>query len=438
MKKNEQATSAPAALDKYFTRNTIGISSTEFLWGLGLPVIVESTFLQLFLRRLGASGFLIGLVPAIFFFGISLFGLVSGYLTSHLASKRRAVVLTHVFGSIPFLVLGVVLPFTGFGKTTIALFFVFYALFSAIIGLLVPTWQNYIVKIFSERRAVQGLSVMWIVQNIGKIISSFVIAKIVEEMAITSESSSLLFILVGAVCFIGSFMFLITREGEVQAENSEREPSFFRHFLKTSGTILRNRQFIYYLVSDIETYAVMGTIAFYAIFATEECGVSSAAAAGIFVAVFYMGGFISNFIFGTLNLLPLKLKFGVTKVCALAALLLLIVFQQFWIFLLVSFLLGLARANRSLLYPVAVRRLAFGRDATDYYALAYIIMLPLSVGLPLFNGWLLDSLEGYGPLSFRIVFGIMAVMVGVSVIFLAKVQFPQNQPVEEGDSHGNT
>ena len=75
---------------------------------------------------------------------------------------------------------------------------------------------------------------------------------------------------------------------------------------------------------------------------------------------------------------------------------------------------------------------------TDYYALAYIIMLPLSVGLPLFNGWLLDRLEGYGSLSFKLVFGIMAVMIGVSMVFLARVQFPRKQPEEEEGAGGSS
>ena len=42
--------------DRYYIRNVFGISAVEFLWGLGLPVVVESTFLQLFLKNLGASG----------------------------------------------------------------------------------------------------------------------------------------------------------------------------------------------------------------------------------------------------------------------------------------------------------------------------------------------------------------------------------------------
>ena len=69
--------------DHYFAINTFGISAVEILWGIGLPVVVESTFLQLFLKSLGASNQIIGLIPAIMGAGIALFSLMSAYLSIH-------------------------------------------------------------------------------------------------------------------------------------------------------------------------------------------------------------------------------------------------------------------------------------------------------------------------------------------------------------------
>ena len=66
--------SAGVQKDRFFRQNVIGISSVEFLWGLGLPVVVESTFLQIFLKKLGASSFVIGLIPFFFY---------ANYATSH-------------------------------------------------------------------------------------------------------------------------------------------------------------------------------------------------------------------------------------------------------------------------------------------------------------------------------------------------------------------
>ncbi len=424
--KNRKLPASPGhSLDSLFFRNTAGISAAEFFWGLGLPVLVESTFLQLYLRKLGASNLLIGMVPAILFAGLSVFGLFSGYLTSHLESKRKAIIVTHVFGSLPFPLLGIVLLATGFNSLSIPMFFVSYGLFSALLGLMVPLWQNYIVKIFSETRAVQGLSIMWIVQNITKIISSFIIARAVDRFTITAQSSGFIFILAGLSCLVGSFWFLVTREGEREQEEEpvEREVNFFRHLFRAGKTSLKDKNFIFFLVSDIETYAILGTVAFYANYAVEHRGISIAAASGLFIAFYYIGGFAANVFLGSLDLLPLKKKFYLSKVFSICALVLLILFGGLWSFLTASLFMGFSRSNRSLLYPVAVKQLVKNRDVTDHFALAYVIQLPVSVGLPLLSGRFLDLLSGYGLLSYKLLFTIMIGIVAMSTVFLWKTSF---------------
>jgi MFS family permease len=138
-----------------FGRNTVGVSTVEFLWGLGMPVVIESTFLQLFLRNLGASSFLVGLIPTLFSAGLALVSPISGVLTAPLTRKRPAVVASHVAASLPILGLGVYLWFGGFTGSSLSVFFVAYALFSAGVGLLWPVWQNYLVRIFSADGAVR-------------------------------------------------------------------------------------------------------------------------------------------------------------------------------------------------------------------------------------------------------------------------------------------
>ncbi len=67
--------------DNYFKRNVFGITGVEFLWGLGMPVVIESTILQLFMKNLGATSFQIGLIPAFFAIGYSIFALWGCYFT---------------------------------------------------------------------------------------------------------------------------------------------------------------------------------------------------------------------------------------------------------------------------------------------------------------------------------------------------------------------
>ena len=72
--------------DRYFLQNVIGISGVEFLYGLGLPVVVESTFLQIFLKKLGASNFAIGPILTLPFAVI--LPLVTGKFLDHYAALQ--------------------------------------------------------------------------------------------------------------------------------------------------------------------------------------------------------------------------------------------------------------------------------------------------------------------------------------------------------------
>jgi MFS family permease len=414
-------------IDSHFARNTTGVSLVEILWGLGLPIIMESTYLQLYLRSLGASSFLIGLVPAILYTGLSLNGLLAGYLTGHLPRKRNAVVLTHIGGSLPFPILGLILLLFGFNSSTIPVFFIAYGIFSMFMGLMAPIWQNYIVIIFSERKVVQGHSILWMAQSGAKIISSFIIFKWIEAAGITAASSSAVFLLVGTVALAGSFMFLLTRE--VPAADTPaivREKKFSRHLFTSSKEIFKNRNFINFMLSDFETFAILGVISFYANYAVDYCGITASLAAGVFIGLYYIGGFAANILFGTLNFLSLRNKLFYTKFISLAGILVIIFFSSMTAFLLSSFLLGFSRSNRNLVYSLSVKKLSRSADATNYFALAYIIQLPASVGIPLINGKVLDILMPMGPLSYTIIFTGMAALVLVSLFFFLKVDFTKS------------
>ena len=109
----------------FFYRNSVGVASVEFFWGLGFPIVLESTFLQLFLKNLGASGFLIGIVPAIFVFGTSCLPILASYLTRNIRFKKKIVLLVHVIPAIAILVLGLLMFFSK-QDMILPLFFFFY------------------------------------------------------------------------------------------------------------------------------------------------------------------------------------------------------------------------------------------------------------------------------------------------------------------------
>ena len=229
----------------YFRQNAFGVSAVEFFWGLGIPIVLESTFLQLFLTNLGASSFAIGLVPALFMVGISGFPLFSSYLTRNLRYKRREVIILHLVSGGAMLFFGLVLLSTKRAENVLPLFFACYAVFSACMGLTIPLWLNYLVRIFSDARAVPGLGYMMMFQNIGKMISSLFILKIVERYSFSVESSAWVFIGTGLLFSLGSFWFFITKEVAEKERVQRDNHSFLEHTGKHSGKLSAKGIFYY-------------------------------------------------------------------------------------------------------------------------------------------------------------------------------------------------
>jgi hypothetical protein len=418
-----------AAIDKdrYFRQNVIGISGVEFLWGLGLPLVVESTFLQLFLKSMGASSFVIGLIPFFFFIGISVFALLSSYFTANMEFKRSAVIWLHLVSGFSLLLIGASLLVFNEVTHILFAFFCCYAVFSVCVGMTLPVWLNYLVKIFSAKKSVAGLSYMIIAQNAAKLTCSIIIIKIVDKYAFSPGSSSIVFMVVGTVFALGSLLFLLTKEVNHPQEIPEAgKQAFFRYVIDASRHIIKNKNFLYFLAGDAEIFVVITMISFYANYATTYCGIDPAIAAGVFVGCIYCGAIFANLMVGTLGLFSMKHKYVVSKLASISAVLILALTCRAWGFYLASFLLGISRGTRMLIYAPAVKRLSGLTDSTSYFAIGPIFTLPFATLLPLVTGKFLDRFSGHQADAYRVVFITAALLAAVALLCILKTDFSVN------------
>lgn len=409
--------------DAYFTRNVAGVAIVEFFWGLGFPIVLESTFLQLFLKHLGASSTVVGIVPSLFIFCISTFPLFSTYLSRNYPLKRSLVTVLHVLSGLAVLALGLFLPFFSAVDDVLVLFFTAYTVFSICLGLTIPIWFNYLTRIFSESKTVPGLGYMMLAQNLGKIASSFFILKIVDTYAFSLRSSAWVFIATGLLFIVGSLCFLFTVELAAPVTPAPDKTSFFRHTRQTFQEILANRRFLVYLAADLDFYVIITVLSFYANYATTFFAVPTAVAAGAFVACIYAGSITVNIFLGAMNLLRTKQKLFLSKGITLLLLLLLTLFPNYFTFFIISFLLGVGRAIRNMVYPPSVRKFANTEDNTAYFALAPILTLPIGSGFPLLFGTILDSLSYMGADAYRLLFGFSALFILVTCYFTFKTNY---------------
>lgn len=413
-----------------FRRNVGAVSAVEFFWGLGFPLVLESTFLQLFLKKLGASSFAIGVVPSLFIFGISTFPIFATYLSRNFQYRKVLVTLLHAVSGMAVMLFGSILLLLHEQSQVIPLFFGCYTVFSLGMGLTIPIWLDFIVRIFPPSRTVPALGYMMLAQNFAKVISSFFILAIVDRYAFSIRSSAYVFLFTGAVFIIGSLCFLLTKE-VVNPKRSERnELGFIAHTRKTFGLILSNRRFLVFLIADLDIYVVLTVMSFYATYATGFFGIDPAIGAGAFVGAIYGGSIGVNILFGVLNLLELKQKLILSKCISLTILILLIFLPNLYSFFVVSFMLGIVRAMRNMIYAPSIKLFAGRTDATAYFSLAPILTLPIGSGLPLLFGKALDLLSPMQADSFRILFGLCFLYIVVTLYF--SIQTDYSRTADDG------
>jgi predicted MFS family arabinose efflux permease len=308
------------------------------------------------------------------------------------------------------------------GLPVVPLFIAAYILFAVGIGVTYPVWQNFLVSIFSPQKSVRGLAVMMITQIAARIVGSLLIMESVSRYAFSLRGASVMFMLTGVVFFAGAFFFMPVCEiPDPEHENRERHTA--RTMARAAREILRNRQFMLYMLSMSEMYATVTVIAFYAPYAVRYAGISAPHAAGLFMTCVYAGAITGNVLLGWYNLGSLRVKFVAGKIAVLAAIGLMLTAQSLPAFLVISFLLGIARSVAQLAQAPAVKLLSGKKDATDYFSIAPVFLLPVSFGLPWGSGRLLDLYAASGQLVWQLTFAGLAVVVLLSILALLAVDF---------------
>jgi MFS family permease len=412
--------------NRFLVRNIIGITGVEMFWGLGLPVLFESTFLQIFLANMGAGSRIIGLIPAILSIGSTFFSLIAAYLTVHLVRKKKAVILASAAASLPLILYGIILFFSGRNRYFVQIFLCFYVFFSLAIGFVSPVWQNFTVKLFSEKKMFPAISVMMIGQTLSKIIGSVFIFKFVEAFSFSSKSASLIFLSVGLIFLFSSFLYVINKE--VPDSGEKGEIGFkFNDFLRAVKKIFQNRNFILFLLSTVESAACVCIISFYANYATEYCGINPASASGLFMVFIYIAGIICNIVFGWFDLCGLKTKIMISKISALIAVVILMLPLSLAGFLVISFFLGASRGISLLVFSPTIKKLSGNDDATTYFSVSSLIIFPFGFVIPVLSGIFLDNFSSLKGDSFRYLFVIMGGLIAVSLALIPFVKFERRE-----------
>ncbi len=281
---------------KDYTFNFVVGSLDYAFFSLGTAVASITTLLPLFAKNLGATNVQIGLIPALYYLGLSIPSLFNGLYSTRMERKLPFVLKYTMMERLPYLGIALVAFYlvTANVHNSLILFFVLLGASFCAMGIISPVWMEMIGKVVDPARRGVYFAVGNGVGALMGVWGSRLAEKFIVKYPFARNFGYCFLLTVGAMLM--SFLFLaLTRE---EKEKSSDPPP--RYFQSLFGVLKKDPNFrSFSLARFFLAMGVMGG-AFYTVHALENLHVSNAFIAR-YNAVFLASQALSNFLWGPLG-----------------------------------------------------------------------------------------------------------------------------------------
>lgn len=250
-------------------RNRSLILGFELIWGTGLPFLQSTTTLPGYLASLGASGFLIGLVPAVFAGGIAIVQPLSLYLIRPGPNRFRNFLWAYRLGICCYLAMAASALFLPAGATStrITLFFVCYLGYVLLAGAGDPHYVAVIVESVPKRERGWFFGLRQICFGLGGIVGgAFAVYAL---RALPAPANFGLSILIGAVLLMLATAWFSQFRYVAQADPGKRPP-LLSCLVDVAHLARRRRSFLIFCVVTALFVLAQGPFAFLALYIKES------------------------------------------------------------------------------------------------------------------------------------------------------------------------
>lgn len=399
-----------------------------------------SSVLTLFVKALGGSNFLVGLLPSLRFFGwLAPQFLVAARMQrlSRFIPITRALEFVRAFF---YLVIAVFALHYGIGNPRLALqvFLVLFMITRFAAGSSSVSRNEIIARMVSSRERAHVVSLRRLSGGVAGFLAGFLVRYVLDEQITSFPWNYATLIGVSGVSFAIAIM---TLHFVVEPETSiEPKKVGALEQLKRAPTLLRNdRRFTLFVLMRGASTGLSLAAPFYILYAVEKLG-APAAMAGVYISVRTLARVVSNIFWGRQcrrrgNLWVLKGSFVLAVGCPLIVILLSCLRSVLWpggvppslmwFFGAVFLLQGLANSAHGIGHIAYLLDIAPADERPTYYGLANTVLGPLYF-LPALGGALLDRV------GFVSVFAVALVMIVLAyglTVKLGALEARRDEPV---------
>jgi MFS family permease len=396
-----------AEVEKHYWRNFILITLDSSFYSFAAVTLSQDTILPYFISQFSGNPLLIGLVPALYWFGFYFPQLIGAFLASGKPRRKSLIFWIAVTQRMGILLIAITtqyllkLPH----NLALAFFFLSYFLFTVMNGMIGPAYADFISKAIIRRRglffgAMYGLSGL-----IG--FSASYLARFLLNTRTFPSNLQVLFWLGFATSFISPIIIANFREVALP-DTVPVGP--FSAFLKSVPVCIRQYPAFgrYILARLLLGLGFMGN-SFYAVYAIQRFDLASGSL-GIFTMIILLSQSGLGFLWGWIGD-----RFGYKKVLLISAILILLegvialIAPSALFFFFIALLVGGVYSAVSISDQNLVYEIAPPHETSRFVGIANTLLAPSYLLAPLFGGLLV------GKVSHNALFGVVSGLALVAI-----------------------
>ena len=285
-----------ASPQQVHTRNTVLNAAGEGLWGFAMAFHNMNSVIPMFLAQMGASAFILGLIPGGFILLVALPQLLSANLFRHsMRIKELNIGLHFAMAPIAFLIGLAFYYFEFVGQTGIMVYLALWIIWSLGVGFLVPVWADFLASVTVTNRRGRFFGITFTVNAIMGMIGGYVLREVLSMDTLSFPNNfGVAFLIMTLAILAGNTVFIFIKVIHPPSPKQEQLDNWWQR-LKPIYT--QDRNFRNYIFSRALAAATMMPLAFYGVDLQNRFDLPLSSA-GTFTFFLVVGQAIFNIVFG--------------------------------------------------------------------------------------------------------------------------------------------
>jgi MFS family permease len=406
------------AIEKNYWWNFFAIILDASIYSFSLAMLSQDTIIPYFVSQLTDHKWIVGLVPAVFYFGYFAPQLIGAYIVDGRATKKEKIIKLAIAERLGILAIALVAQYLDLftNEFALVLLFIAYAIFSITNGMISPGYADLISKNIIKRRGLFYGTIGGVAGIVG-FLASYLATYLLNKFSFPTNLRTLFWIGT-SVSIISPIIISLFREIPFPEKRIHKT---FKEFIKDIPALVK-KHLDFQRFMGTRAFIGLGIMAnaFYALYAIDKFSLSPSII-GVFTMIILLSQSLSGFIWGGIgdkfgyrvNYIIISGLISVMGVLALTG-------ETIISFYVIAACIGGIYSAISTSDPNMVFQIAPSSETSLFVGISATFIAPTTALAPIIGGLLIDTFSN--SFLFITVIGIGILSIVFSILYMPKAE----------------